>query len=95
MTHDADPSSRRSAPASFGMPGRAVGTSHYTLAANFFESARSVRGVASTESAIGDTKGPRSSIQHALQAPVSYSMAVGTVMATFGAIALAVATFGT
>ena len=91
MTTTAEPSSRRSAPASFGTPGQATGTSHYSLAANFFDSARAVQTSPSDESAM---RTPRSGLQHALQAPVSYSMALGTVAATVCAIAFAVATIG-
>ena len=91
MTIAADPSSRRSAPASFGAPGQATGTSHYSLAANFFDSARSAQ-----EASGGDegARVPRSGLQHALQAPVSYSMALGTVCAVVCAVAVAVATLG-
>ena len=91
MTITADPSSRRSAPASFGAPGQATGTSHYSLAANFFDSARSVR---DTQGGDAGAQAPRTGLQHALQAPVSYSMALGTVCAMVGAIAVAVATIG-
>lgn len=91
MTIDADPSSRRSAPASFGAAGRAAGTSHHSLAANFFESVRSVRDDSGDDAMI---RSPRSSFQLALHAQVSSSMALGTVAATVCAIALAVATFG-
>lgn len=91
MTITADPSSRRSAPASFGMPGQATGTSHYSLAANFFDSARSVQAAPEGDPRLLE---PRSSLQHALQAPVSYSMALGTVCATVFAIAVAIATLG-
>lgn len=91
MTINADPSLRRSAPASFGTPGQATGTSHYSLAANFFDSARSVQTASSRDSVV---RGSRTNLQHALQAPVSYSMALGTVAATVCAIAVAVATIG-
>ncbi|SDB91870.1 hypothetical protein SAMN05216410_0917 [Sanguibacter gelidistatuariae] len=93
MTIHADQSSRRLAPASFGGPGRAVGTSHYTLAANFFESVRSVQ-VQETPGNDAVIGAPRTSLQHALHTPVSYSMALGTVAAMVCAIAVAVATFG-
>ena len=91
MTTTAEPSSRRSAPASFGTPGQATGTSHYSLAANFFDSARSVQTPPCSESAMSPS---RSNLQHALQTQVSYSMALGTVAATVCAIAVAVATIG-
>ena len=73
------------------MPGQVTGTSHYSLAANFFESAQSVRSVPDSEA---EMQVPRTTLQHALQAPISYSMAFGTVAATVGAIVVAVATFG-
>ena len=88
MTPDADPSLRRPAPATFGLPGPSTGTSHYGFAASFFDSVRSV------QADLGDDAGvPRTSFQLALHTPVSHSMALGTVAATVCAIALVVATF--
>lgn len=86
MTHTADQSARRSAPASFGAPGRATGTSHYSLSADFFDSVRAV------QAAPGDEAGPaRSGVQLALHTPVSQLMALGTVVALVCAITVAVA----
>lgn len=89
MTSDAEQSSRRSAPASFGLPGRVSGASHPGLAASFFDAAHTVR------ADVAPVDLPARRTRHVtLHSPVSHSMVLGTVTATVCAIAAAVATFG-